>query len=455
VNIFAPRARTLSQVLAAIGLAATLVIAFQQQHRAEVKLADPAGGHISDFDRWMLMTPRFLHDRVDYVNDDLPTPPLSLIVFAPFAAMTRPHAQFAWVLVKFPLACLVFTLAAATVARAGVQLSAEAVALIVAGWWLAVAVDMQEGQTNFLALTPLAAGLFVAERESRASQIAAGALIALGAAMKVTPVIFIAYFVWKRRWTIVAAAIAAIAMWSFVVPALAFGWEQNLRWFEQWARIMIIPYVAQGKVVYATSQSIGSFVLRFLTDTPAFGSRFDNADHYMNVASLSNAAARWIVRGAMIAIGAAGLVLTWPRLRSLASQRYIVEVGAVAAFMLWFSERSWVHHYVSFILTLAAAGMILSDPSRGEAARRSVRAALIVFAVITVFASEAGYLFGRNGVDWAKALGVYLWPSVLVTAAVVRTEFEFPRGSRAAAARPSSDATSVRSGHPLPPAARG
>lgn len=455
MNIFAPRARTLSRVLAAIGLVATLVIAFQQQRRAEAKLADPAGGHISDFDRWMLMTPRFLHDRVDYVNDDLPTPPLSLIVFAPFAAMTRPHAQFAWVLVKFPLACLVFTLAAAMVARAGVELSAEAVALIVAGWWLAVAVDMQEGQTNFLALTPLAAGLFVAQRENRASHVAAGALIALGAAMKVTPIIFVAYFLWKRRWTIVASALVCLAIWSLVVPAIAFGWHQNLRWFEQWTRIMIVPYVAQGKVVYATSQSMGSFALRFLTDTPAFDSRYDSASHFINVLSLSNEAARWIVRAAMIAIGTAGLVLTWPRLPSLASQRYVVEIGAVAAFMLWFSERSWVHHYVSFILTLAAAGMILSDAARGADERRLVRISMIVFAALTFFASEAGYLLGRNGVDWAKAVGVYLWPSIFVTAAVVRTEFGAPRESRAAAARPSFGATSVPSERPLPPGARG
>jgi alpha-1,2-mannosyltransferase len=455
LKIFTVQTRPLLRAVAVVGLLATVVVAFQQQRRVERKLADPAGGHISDFDRWMLMTPAFLHDRVDYVDDQLPTPPLSLIVFAPFAAMTRPHAHFAWVLVKYPLAVLVFMLAAAMVARAGVRLTTEAVALMMAGWWLAVIVDMQEGQTNFLALAPLAAGLYVAQRGTRATDVAAGTLIGLGAAMKVTPVIFIAYFLWKRRWTIVLSAAAAIAIWSLVVPALAFGWTQNIRWFEQWARIMIVPYVAQGKVVYATSQSIGSFVLRFLTDTPAFGSRFDHADHYMNIASLSNDAARWIVRGTMIAIGVAGLALTWPPLRSLASRRYIVEVGAVAAFMLWFSERSWVHHYVSFILTLAAAGMILSEPSRTEAARRSVRASLIAFAVITVFASEAGYLFGRNGVDWAKALGVYLWPSVLVTAAVVRTEFEFPPGWRAAAARRSSGATSAPSGHPLPPAARG
>ena len=58
------------------------------------------------------MAPGFLHDRVDYVNDQLPTPPLSLLAFAPFTTLSRPAAQFAWVCLKLPLALLVFALAA-------------------------------------------------------------------------------------------------------------------------------------------------------------------------------------------------------------------------------------------------------------------------------------------------------------------------------------------------------
>ena len=171
VIVFARDSRKALAWLAVAALAVTLVIAVQQRHRTSAKLADPRGGHISDFDRWMLMTPRFLHDHADYVGDELPTPPLSLIVFAPLTALSRPDAAFAWVCVKLPLACLVFWLCAAIAARAGRPLTAVALALIVAGWWLAVIVDMQEGQTNFLALAPLAAGLYVAQNERRGSDL--------------------------------------------------------------------------------------------------------------------------------------------------------------------------------------------------------------------------------------------------------------------------------------------
>jgi len=73
--------------------------------------------------------------------------------------------------------------------------------------------------------------------------------------------------------------------------------------------------------------------------------------------------------------------------------------------MLWFSERTWVRHYISFVLMLCAAAMIVSDPAEPERSQRIVYRAAGIFFGLTLFASEAGQLFGRNGIDWVKALG--------------------------------------------------
>jgi hypothetical protein len=420
-SVLTPETRRGLTWLAAVALLATVIIAYQQHHRTTLKLADPAGGHISDFDRWMIMTPRFVDGRADYLNDDLPTPPLSLLILGPLSELSRPNAAFVWVLAKLPAACLVFWLAAAIVARAGVRLTPAAAALMIAGWWLAVVVDMQEGQMNFLALAPLIAGLYLAQDERPASDAGAGALIGLGIAMKVTPIVFVVYFAWKRRFRLAVSAAVSVAALSLVVPALAFGWAQNQRWLAQWTRIMIVPFVAEGHVVYSTSQSLPSTALRLLTDAPAFDSHHGGVteSHYMNVVSLSDETARRIVRTLMVATGVAGLWWTRHPLATLRARRYVYEIAAVAAFMLWFSERTWVHHYVSFIITLAAAGMVLSDPLQSWRARSLVRAALLAFAATTLFASEAGRLLGLNGIDWAKAAGVYLWPSMFVTFAVL------------------------------------
>src|SRR5581483_6558377 len=98
----------------------TLVIAVQQYYRVALKLQDPFGGHINDFDRWMIMTPAFVRDHADYLNDRLPTPPLSFLLLAPFTALSRPLAQFVWVTIKLPLACAVLWITRGIGRRAGV-----------------------------------------------------------------------------------------------------------------------------------------------------------------------------------------------------------------------------------------------------------------------------------------------------------------------------------------------
>ena len=399
----------------------TVGVAIQQQYRVHLKLQDPDGGHINDFDRWMIMAPKFVHERADYVNDQLPTPPISLLALAPFSSLSRPDAQFAWVCLKLPLAGLVFAMLLGIVRRSGAQLNASAMALVVAGWWLPVVLDMQEGQTNFLALVPLVAGVYLAQEESVGWDAVAGLLVGLAIAVKVTPAVFAVYFLWKRRWVVASSAVAGVAIWSLTVPAVAFGWDQNLRWLDQWARIMIVPYVTRGTVAYAMSQSFGSFALRFLSAVPVFESNHHgvNLGHYMNLFGLAPSAVFQVVRGIMIAVALGGLYWTRRPLDTLRCPRYLLEIGAVAAFMLWFSERTWVHHYVSFIFTLCAAGAVLSDTSQPEITRRATRASLVVFALATVLASEAGRILGPDGVDWAKGAGVFLWPSVLVTIAAI------------------------------------
>jgi hypothetical protein len=335
----------------------------------------------------------------------------------------RVNSQFVWVCLKLPMAVLAFALAIGIVRRAGFGVTTGAQALMVAGWWLPVIIDMQEGQTNFLALLPLLAGLYVAQNETPAAAVAAGLLVSLGVAMKVTPVIFVAYFVWRRRFVVAASVVAGLAVWSFVVPGIVYGWDQNLRWLGQWANIMIVPYVTAGKVLYATSQSVGSFALRLLSETPAFLSYRGGGPtpHYMNVLSLSEATVRGIVRVAMLSVAAAGLWWMRKPLATLSGSRYVVEVGLVAAFMLWFSERTWAPHYVSFLLTLAAAGMLLSDATRPVRSRDRLRRSLVAFAAMTFFASDIGRIFGPYSLAWILAAGIFLWPSVFVALMTVRT----------------------------------
>jgi alpha-1,2-mannosyltransferase len=441
--------------LLVLAIIATIVIALQQRHRAAGAVNDAAergavGNYINDFDRWMGMTPAFVRQHVDYDGDHMPTPPITLMIFAPFTALSRPNAQFAWVLVKLPVVCAIFGLVAAIVRGAGVTFTARAVLLIVAGWWLSVIVDVQEGQMNLVVLLPLAAGLWLAQRETSRGDLAAGAMIGLSAAMKLTPLAFVAYFLWRRRWTVAAAAAASILLAWFAIPALAFGWSQNLKWFGQWSNVMLLPYVTNGTLDlgYPHTQSVGSFAMRTLMPVAAFSTPTSDGlvPHYINVASLNAETVRRLVRVLMIATAAAGLWWMRHTLPTLRSRRYVFELGAVAAFMLWFSERTWIHHYVTFVLLLGAAAMIVSDTTRPTVHRRRVTCAVLGFFAITLFASEAGGLFGPDGVDWMKTFGVYLLPSIALTGIVLRHADRLPASDSAGATSDKKAESHVRAG---------
>lgn len=401
----------------------TLTIAVQQRQRVVLKMSDPLGGHINDFDRWMIMIPQFVHDRADYVDDLFPLPPFALIVLSPLTLLSRPDAQFVWVCCKLPLTYLVYLLSVRLVSHAGGHLTARATLLILAGWWLPVVLDMQQGQTNFLVLVPLVAALLAVQRDEPLGDGVAGFLIGLAATIKVTPVIFAVYFFWKRRWIVTGLAAASILLWLLVMPSLVFGWHQNLRWLSQWGQIMIVPYLTRGAVVYPMSQSFGSFALRLLTPLAVFETT-DEAGvpygHYMNVVQWSEDTVSAMAIALMVFVLAAGLWWTRRQLPTFRCRRYLIEIGGVTAFMLWFSERTWVHHYVSFVLTLCAAGAVLSDLDPATPAARALERSLILFAVVTVWASDAGRLLGRHGIEWAQAFGVFLWPSVVVTLVMIK-----------------------------------
>jgi hypothetical protein len=410
MNVLAGYDPTLLKRVFAVAVLLTLAIACQEGYRARNEVL------YNDFDRWMTMAPAFVHGTGRYVDDQLPTPPVSLLILGPLSLLPRTVSQFLWVVLKLPFAVAVLLLCLGMSARAGIRVNGGALLLTLACWWLPIVVDMQEGQVNFLALLPLAAGLYVAQNETARSDIAAGLLIALGAAMKVTPLVFIAYFAWQRRWRIALSSLVGLVLWSLLLPAVVFGWTQNLTWFGQWMRIMIVPYTTSGAVFYSDTQSVGSFAVRLLTDRAAFWTHHDTVEYgHMNVVSLSTDLVQQFVRMLMIGVAVAGLVWMRKPLTTLRSPRYMLQVGAVAAFMLWFSERTWVHHYVSFVITLSAAGMVLSDVAVPERCRRRLSQLLIFFAIAAATASDLGRMFGPHGVAWAKAFGVFLWPSVVVT----------------------------------------
>src|SRR5262249_5979845 len=152
------------------------------------------------------MLPQFLQHHADYVGDDFPNPPVTLIFLAPFARLSAANAEFLWVCSKAIMVAAIFFLCRLMVRSAGVELTGPAIALILGVWFWAVAGDIQEGQTTLLMLLPLVSGLALTQVERRGADWLAGLLVGLSVSIKVTPLIFIPYLLFRRRWAVALAS---------------------------------------------------------------------------------------------------------------------------------------------------------------------------------------------------------------------------------------------------------
>ncbi|MFQ5972528.1 MAG: glycosyltransferase family 87 protein [Alphaproteobacteria bacterium] len=87
--------------------------------------------------------------------------------------------------------------------------------------------------TMLVALSWLAILLWCQKRD-----VLAGVSLGLAAALKCTPVLFIAYFALKRQWRFVLASLASLAVFS-VLPVFAQGPDQYVRTLAAWADAVV------------------------------------------------------------------------------------------------------------------------------------------------------------------------------------------------------------------------
>ena len=93
--------------------------------------------------------------------------------------------------------------------------------------------DLVHGNVNLLILFLVVATLFAFCQRRDAL---AGLLLSLGIACKLTPALFLPYLIWKRAWKTLIAASAGLIVFVLVIPAIAFGWSNNLDYLQSWHR---------------------------------------------------------------------------------------------------------------------------------------------------------------------------------------------------------------------------
>jgi hypothetical protein len=442
-----------------LALLAVLVLLMSAKYAIKInKPGDKGEQTRSAFLRWRDMVNGVFHGANIYIEgNEYPNPPIMAVLLRPFTALPPVVGALAWFYTKVLLAILsavwVFRLLAekgrrgegekgrgaeaepsSGASESPVPVSvtpsplhpfspslprdlARATAIVLC--LPAFLGDLSHNNVNLFILF-LVVGCLEAFR--RRYDSLAGLTLALAVACKVTPVLFVAYFAWKRCWRVLGATIVGLVLWLVVAPGLTFGWDRTGELMSDWYALMIERPLLKGEVTSEhPNQAVVGFVYRLFTHSPSYITYPDNVvtpSAYHNLTDIGRPAAWVVVKLLTAGFALAVVVLCRLPVRgptdSRRGWRFVAECGLICLGMLLFSERTWKHHAVVLLLPLAALTYAVAVVELPRRVRNFVIGVLVACFVLT---AGPGFLAGRAN-DLAMVYGTHTIAFVLLTFAV-------------------------------------
>lgn len=318
-------------------------------------------------------------------------PPFLAVVMRPLTALPYHRANQAW----FATNCLLFAAALfflVTWRPGGVDPMAAAGIVFVALNFYPTYRAFQCGQVSLMIFSLVAAAFWLLRRGRDG---AAGAVVGLAAAVKLTPAVLVIYFLAARRYRAAVGAAGAGAA-ALLVSLAGAGWANHVKFAGE-----ILPALSRGAATFA-NQSLPGFLARVGMDTTMNAFQFIDEPRWL-----------WLLARA----GSAAVLLV-----SLFLARRLAlrggEDGAAAGFALVVmgsliaSPISWEHHYIQALVPLT----LLVTLTVGERWVAPWRAAGLAMGYVLVAANAYDlirnhfpYAPGRLAISYALCGGMMIW----------------------------------------------
>ncbi|QEH38024.1 Polyprenol-phosphate-mannose-dependent alpha-(1-2)-phosphatidylinositol mannoside mannosyltransferase [Aquisphaera giovannonii] len=371
----------------------------------------------SAFVRWRPQVLRFWQGENIYDKTFFPNPPILPITVGPLMAMPAAAAAMTWFAIKIALTTVAMVICFRVVRPGSKPYPLFFQSMILLLSLRPILGDLHHGNINLLILF-LIVGMFEAWR--RGHDVVAGLLLGLAISYKVTPALFLPYFAYKRSWKAVASTFLGLLLFLVVVPSLIVGPRFNLECFAMWWHRMLTPFLVEGaSSPQEVNQSLPGVLTRLLTEIPPGTNRYDlHLD--VNLVSWPPQAVGYLIKG--VSLGFLALLAFFCRTQSedRRDPRFLAEFALVVLTMLFVSERSWKHHFVTLLLPYTYLVAELYAPSRRPGSRIAIGAVLALSCVLmATTSSEVGGVFaGGRGHEIAQGYGMFLWAAMALYAGV-------------------------------------
>ena len=380
---------------------------------AAVVHASKAADERSAFIRWRPQVLQFWRGDNIYDTRYFPNPPIMPITLSPFMLLPPVTGAMAWFTFKVALTAAAVLLCFRMVRVDGRPLPAWFQGGVLLFSLRPFLSDLHHGNNNLLILFLIVAAL---EAWRRGYDLFAGLILALSISYKVTPALFVFYFMLKGSWRAAGATLLGVGIFLLIVPALVIGQKFNAECLGAWWHHMLSPFLTKGSASpQEINQSMVGVLTRLLTATKIGEGRYD-VHIALNLVSWPPATVALLVKG--ISVVFVGLLALFCRTRTNRRDdpRLLGEFALVVLTMLFLSERSWKHHFVTLLLpyTYLMAEFALA---RGKTWTR-LGLALAMWGSVGLMATtstEFGGLFAHGqGHKIAQGYGMFLWAGVLL-----------------------------------------
>jgi hypothetical protein len=415
----------------------------------------------SAINRWRDQLQHLFDDNI-YQRYAYPNPPIMAILLEPIARLPALGGSLLWFYLKAGLAVLSIYWVFRLVESQNHPFPPWAKCLTILLSIRPIFGDLTHGNVNLFILFLVVAALFAFKRKH---DFTSGVLLALAIACKVTPALFVPYFLRKRAWKTLAGCALGMALFVFLIPGWYLGNERNLTLLHSWIDQMVTPYVVKGTVTTEhQNQSLPGLLYRLATHSPSFLDEKCDPERYDNVCDLDPGIVKWIAKGAMIVFGILVLVSCrtpitergavplrflppprWGRVRegvichspepptlSLPhdegrecngttvrgqSWRLAAEFSIIVLGMLLFSERTWKHHCVTLLLPFAVISYFLATMNSSRGMRFYLWGSLAL--AFLLMSSTSTTLIQSLDAKMAEVYGAYVWAYIVLLAALV------------------------------------
>jgi hypothetical protein len=244
----------------------------------------------------------------------------------------------------------------------------------------------------------------------RRRRFAAGVLVAAAACVKVTPVLWAVYLLYKRQWTALLGFCIGAVVALEIVPLLVLTPHDNHTLLRRWKEHVISSFVKEGKI-YSVSmnQSVAGVTNRLLGRT----GWAPGAERFA-LAHLDDDTIKWIQRAIAAAILAALALAARGPLPRGDALAFAAEWSLLAPVTLALSGYTWTGHFCLLVLGIVALLAYFARCDRRNLDRLAL--ALTIIAVcLFVLTTDIITPAGRK---WASGMGLPLLGALFVFAAL-------------------------------------